>query len=255
MPEKIGGSCLRQGKGKPPISCFLRELIAGKGVLIMNVDFSKLQPYVPFILTGIWTTLKFVFVSALIGLLLGTVLALMKISKSRLLKAFADGYTSIFRGTPLILQLIIIYYGVPQLTGYDMPEFLAAIAAFGLNSAAYVSEIIRAGIMAVDKGQREAAQALGVPYRPMMLDIILPQAVKNILPALMNEFITLTKESAIVSTIGYLDLMRRAQIVGANLYRNFEALLFVGLIYWVMVFIMTSIGRRVERRLRQSDIG
>jgi len=89
----------------------------------------------------------------------------------------------------------------------------------------------------------------------MMLDIILPQAVKNILPALMNEFITLTKESAIVSTIGYLDLMRRAQIVGANLYRNFEALLFVGLIYWVMVFIMTSIGRRVERRLRQSDIG
>ena len=107
--------------------------------------------------------------------------------------------------------------------------------------------------LAVDKGQTEAAEALGVPYKSMMLNIILPQAFKNILPALMNEFITLTKESAIVSTIGYLDLMRRAQIVGADIYRNFEPLLFAGLIYWVMVFILTKIGGLVERRMRQSD--
>ncbi|WP_164670917.1 amino acid ABC transporter permease [Virgibacillus doumboii] len=219
----------------------------------MNLDFSQIVPYIPFILEGIWATLKFVSVSIIAGFILGTILAIFKIGKVTFLKRFADVYTSIFRGTPLILQLMIIYFAVPQLTGYDIPEFLTAVLAFGLNSAAYVSEIIRAGIMAVDKGQTEAAEALGVSYQPMMLNIILPQAIKNILPALMNEFITLTKESAIVSTIGYLGLMRRAQIVGADIYRNFEPLLLAGLIYWVMVYILTLLGKVAERRLRHSD--
>ncbi|GIO24580.1 arginine ABC transporter permease [Oceanobacillus sp. J11TS1] len=219
----------------------------------MNLDFSQIVPYIPFILEGIGATLKFVSVSILAGFILGTILAIFKITGFWPLKLFADVYTSIFRGTPLILQLMIIYLAIPQLTGYDISAFLSAVLAFGLNSAAYISEIIRAGIMAVDKGQTEAAKALGVPYRTMMLHIILPQAFKNILPALMNEFITLTKESALVSTIGYLDLMRRAQIAGADLYRNFEPLFFAGVIYWVMVTILTLIGRYVERRMRQSD--
>lgn len=219
----------------------------------MNLDFSQIVPYIPFILEGIGATLKFVSVSILAGFILGTILAIFKITEFWPLKAIADIYTSIFRGTPLILQLMIIYLAIPQLTGYDISAFLSAVLAFGLNSAAYVSEIIRAGIMAVDKGQTEAAKALGVPYRSMMLNIILPQAFKNILPALMNEFITLTKESALVSTIGYLDLMRRAQIAGADLYRNFEPLFFAGVIYWVMVTILTLAGRYVERRMRQSD--
>lgn len=219
----------------------------------MNLDFSQIVPYIPFMLEGIWVTLKFVSMSILIGFVLGTILALFKIAHVRFLKGFADVYTSIFRGTPLILQLMIIYLAVPQLTGYDISAFLSAILAFGLNSSAYVSEIIRAGVLAVDKGQTEAAEALGVPYSSMMMNIILPQAFKNILPALMNEFITLTKESAIVSVIGYLDLMRRAEIVGADIYRNFEPLLFVGLIYWVMVFVLTQLGKIVERRMRVSD--
>ncbi|KYG59251.1 amino acid ABC transporter permease [Planococcus maritimus] len=219
----------------------------------MNLDFSQIIPYIPFMLEGIWVTLKFVFFAIILGSILGTVLALFKIGSAKPLKWFADAYTSIFRGTPLILQLMIIYYSIPQLTGYDISPFLSAILAFGLNSSAYISEIIRAGIQAVDKGQLEAAQALGVPYGAMMKDIILPQALKNILPALMNEFITLTKESAIVSTIGYLDLMRRAQVVGADLFRNFEPLLFVGVIYWCLVMGLTVIGRMVERRLKLSD--
>ena len=219
----------------------------------MNLDFSQIVPYIPFMLKGIWVTLKFVIFSISIGLLLGTILALCKITKLSFLTWLADAYTSIFRGTPLILQLMIIYYAVPQLIGYDISAFLSAVLAFGLNSSAYVSEIIRAGILAVDRGQVEAAQALGVPYQKMMVHIILPQALKNILPALMNEFITLTKESAIVSVIGYLDLMRRAEIVGAKIYRNFEPLLFAGIIYWVMVLILTQIGKRIERRMRQSD--
>lgn len=219
----------------------------------MNLDFSQLVPYIPFILGGIWATLKLAALSIVIGFVLGTILALCKITKLPILKGIADVYTSIFRGTPLILQLMIIYLAVPQLTGYDISAYLSAILAFGLNSAAYVSEIIRAGILAVDRGQTEAAEALGVPYKQMMVNIILPQAFKNILPALMNEFITLTKESAIVSVISYMDLMRRAQIVGSELYRNFEPLLFAGFIYWIMVFILTQIGRLIERRLRYSD--
>ncbi|MGF2618045.1 amino acid ABC transporter permease [Rossellomorea vietnamensis] len=219
----------------------------------MNLDFSQIVPSIPFILNGVWVTLLFVLVSGIVGFIIGTILSLFKIGRIKVLKWIADAYTSIFRGTPLILQLMLIYFATPQLTGYDIPPFLAGMLAFGLNSGAYISEIIRAGIQAVDKGQREAAEALAIPYRPMMKDIILPQALKNILPALMNEYITLTKESAIVSTIGFLDIMRRSQIVSANTYTAFEPLIFAGLIYYVLVMGLTLLGRRLERRLRQSE--
>ncbi|GEL77535.1 amino acid ABC transporter permease [Tenuibacillus multivorans] len=219
----------------------------------MNLDFSQIVPYIPFMLEGIWVTLGFVIIAIVIGFFIGSFIALVKISHIKVLRWIADFYTSVFRGTPLILQLMFVYYAVPQVLGYDISPFLSAILTFGLNSSAYVSEIIRAGIEAVDKGQREAAMALGIPYRPMMIKIILPQAMKNILPALMNEFITLTKESAIVSVINYLDLMRRAQVVGAELYRNFEAYIFVGAIYYVMVMMLTVLGKLLERRLKKSD--
>jgi polar amino acid transport system permease protein len=219
----------------------------------MNLDFAQLVPSIPYILYGIWVTLQFVAVSLVLGFLLGTVLSFFKIGKVKVLRWFADAYTSVFRGTPLILQMLIIYYAIPQLTGVDIGAFTAGVLTFALNSAAYVSEIIRAGINAVDKGQKEAAMALGVPYRTMMLKIILPQALKNILPALMNEFITLTKESAIVSVIGALDIMRRAQIVGASNYAFFEPLLLAGLIYYLLVMLLTIAGRVLERRLAKSD--
>ncbi|MDF0727370.1 amino acid ABC transporter permease [Cytobacillus sp. S13-E01] len=219
----------------------------------MDLDFLRIVPSIPFILNGIWVTLLFVFVSAVLGFFIGTILSFFKISNITILKWFAEAYTSVFRGTPLILQLMLIYFATPQLIGYDIPMFLAGILAFGLNSGAYISEIIRAGIQAVDKGQQEAAAALGIPYKPMMKDIIMPQAMKNILPALVNEFITLTKESAIVSTIGLLDIMRRAQVVSANTYTAFEPLLFAGLIYYILVMILTLFGKGLERRLRRSE--
>ncbi|TYS17812.1 amino acid ABC transporter permease [Rossellomorea vietnamensis] len=219
----------------------------------MDLDFLQIVPSIPFILNGVWVTLLFVLVSGIVGFIIGTILSLFKIGRIRVLRWIADAYTSIFRGTPLILQLMLIYFATPQLTGYDIPPFLAGMLAFGLNSGAYISEIIRAGIQAVDKGQREAAEALAIPYRPMMKDIILPQALKNILPALMNEYITLTKESAIVSTIGFLDIMRRSQIVSANTYTAFEPLIFAGFIYYVLVMGLTLLGRGLERRLRQSE--
>lgn len=219
----------------------------------MNLDFAQLIPSVPYILKGILVTLKIVILAGVSGFVLGIILSLMKISNLKFLGWFADAYTSIFRGTPLILQLMLIYYGSPQVTGYQIQPYTAAVLAFGLNSGAYVSEIIRAGIMAIDKGQKEASQALGVPYGKMMWDIILPQAIKNILPALMNEFISLTKESAIVTSIGVMDVMRRAYQVGADNYSYFEPLIIAGLIYYVMVLILNFLGKAVERRMRRSD--
>jgi arginine/lysine/histidine transporter system substrate-binding protein len=218
-----------------------------------SMDISKIIPSMPYILGGIGVTLKIVALAIVLGLILGILLALCKISKYKLLVYVADFYTSIFRGTPLILQLMIIYFGAPQLFDYQIEAHVAAILAFGLNSAAYISEIFRAGILAVDKGQTEAAMALGIPYRKMMRNIILPQALKNILPALMNEFITLTKESAVVTAIGATDIMRRAYIVGADTFNYMEALLFAGLIYYVLVMILTLIGKLLERRLRHND--
>lgn len=219
----------------------------------MDLDFTAILPSLPYILKGVGVTLKIVIVAGILGFAFGIILAFFKISKSKALNWLADAYTSIFRGTPLILQLMIIYYGLPQLIGFEIAPYTAAVASFSLNSGAYISEIIRAGILAVDKGQKEAAMALGVPGKRMMFDIILPQAMKNILPALMNEFITLTKESAIVTVIAVNDIMRRSYIVGGDQYRFFEPLIFAGLIYYVMVITLTMIGKAVERRLRQSD--
>ncbi|MEH7272600.1 amino acid ABC transporter permease [Neobacillus vireti] len=219
----------------------------------MNLDFAQFIPSMPYILEGILVTLRIVILAGIIGFILGIILSLFKISKFKFLGLFADAYTSIFRGTPLVLQLMLIYYGSPQLLGYQIEPYAAAILSFALNSAAYISEIIRAGIQAIDKGQQEAAMALGVPYTKMMWDIILPQALKNILPALMNEFITLTKESAIVTTIGVMDIMRRSYQVGAENYSFFEPLLIAGMIYYVMVITLTFLGKAVERRMKRSD--
>ena len=219
----------------------------------MNLDFSSVLPAFPFILKGIGITLQIAFFAGVIGFVFGIILSLFKISNIKVLNWFADVYTSIFRGTPLVLQLMIIYFGSPQVLGFQIEPFTAAVVSFGLNSTAYISEIIRGGILGIDKGQSEAAMALGVPYRPMMTNIVLPQAVKNILPALMNEFITLTKESAIVTTIGVMDIMRRAYQVGADTFRFIEPLLLAGVIYYLMVMVLTLIGKAVERRMRKSD--
>ncbi|MGM0834595.1 MAG: amino acid ABC transporter permease [Bacillota bacterium] len=217
------------------------------------LDFSAISGSIGYILEGLKVTLQVVALAGVIGFIIGTLLALCKIGRIKILTIIADIYTSIFRGTPLVLQLMIIYYGLPQAIGINLEPVTAAVLAFGLNSGAYISEVIRAGILAVDKGQREAAMALGVPYSQMMRDIILPQALKNILPALMNEYITLTKESAIVTVIGVSDVMRRSYMVGSNTYAFLEAFIFAGLIYYVLVMILTLLGKVIERRMRRSD--
>lgn len=219
----------------------------------MNLDFTAIIPSIPYILKGIGVTLQIAFGASIIGFIIGILLALCKIGKVNILRWIADFYTSIFRGTPLVLQLMIIYYAVPQLLDIQIDPVPTAIIAFGLNSGAYISEIIRGGINAVDKGQMEAAQALGIPYAKMMKDIIIPQAVKNILPSLVNEFITLNKETAVVTVISALDIMRRAYIVGGATYRYLEPLLIAGVIYYIMTLVLTFLGKRIEKGMRKSD--
>ncbi len=227
------------------------SLPATKGGL--NLDFTRILPDIPFILQGVPITLLFTLLSVTFGLLWGTVLSLLKITGIKPLTWVANAYTSVFRGTPLLLQLALVYYATPQLTGYDISALEAGVLTFTLNSGAYMSETIRGGIQAVDKGQSEAAMSMGVSYWLMMWDVILPQALKNILPALVNETIGLLKDSALVSTIGVVEILRSAQIVGANKYIYFEPLLFAGLIYYVMVMGLTMSASALERRLRQSE--
>jgi polar amino acid transport system substrate-binding protein len=217
-----------------------------------GVGFERIIPSIPFILSGVWVTLSFTLVSAVLGLAWAIVLALAKISSFPIFRWAANLYTSIFRGTPLILQIALVYFATPQLLGYDIPAFQAGVIAFALNSGAYVSETLRAGIKAVDTGQWEAAQSLGVPYRLMMTDVILPQALRNILPALANEAINLLKDSALVSTIGAADLLRRASIVGSEKYLYFEPLIIAGVVYYVLVMLMTIGTSLLEKRLFRS---
>ena len=227
------------------------EVPASKGGL--DLDFKRIVPDIPFILAGIPVTLIFTISSVLLGLVWGSALSLCKISGVKPLQWFSFAYTTIFRGTPLLLQLSLVYFATPQLTGYNITPYQAGVLTFTLNSGAYMSETIRAGIQAVDKGQAEASLSLGIPYWLMMWDVIMPQALKNILPALVNETISLLKDSSLVSTIGVVEILRAAQIVGANKYIYFEPLLFAGLIYYVLVMGLTYAASMLETRLRRSE--
>jgi polar amino acid transport system permease protein len=180
---------------------------------------------------------------------IGTLLAICKTADSKMLRIFASSYTSVFRGTPMLVQLAIIHYGLPSLLGLKITIFVSGVIAFSLNSGAYVSEIIKAGINAVDKGQIEAAKALGIPPALRMKDIILPQALRNILPALVNELINLIKESALISTIGGMDIMRRAQAVSAETYSYFTPMLTAAATYYIMVMIVSIVAKILEKRL------
>ncbi len=215
----------------------------------MYDDLVAFLPHLYFILKGVTVTLKYSVISVFLGLIIGTILAFLKVIDLKILRLAAHAYTSIFRGTPLLIQLTIIYFGLPGLIGLKLSVFAAGVIAFSLNSGAYVSEIIRAGIESVDRGQVEAAKALGVSPVLRMKDIILPQAFRSILPALVNELINLVKESCLISVIGEMDLMRRAQVVSAETYTFFTPMLTAAAVYYVMVLIISSFALLLEKRL------
>ena len=202
-----------------------------------------------FIIEGSIITLQYSVISVFFGLIIGTLLAICKTGKYRFLRYFGNFYTSIFRGTPLLIQLSIIYYLAPGLFGIKLTVFVAGVLTFSLNSGAYVSEIIRAGIEAVDKGQAEAGRALGISQYFIMKDIILPQAIRKILPSLINELVNMLKESAIISMLGEADLMRRAQAVAAEKFDYFTPIITAAICYYVLVFIFSWLAVRIEKRM------
>ena len=206
-------------------------------------------------LDGLKVTIGVSIAAVLLGILLGMVLALMKMTEVRkgkktIFSVVANIYIDIIRGTPTVVQLLIIYFLVFQ----TQMGMVAGIVTFGINSSAYVAEIIRAGIMAVDKGQMEAGRSLGLSYTETMRYIILPQAVKNILPALGNEFIVLIKETAILGYVAIQDLTKASDFIVSRTYIMFVPLIGCALIYYVLVKILTIGLNAFERRLRQSDI-
>lgn len=220
-----------------------------------------------FLVNGLIFTLGVTFVAAIIGVLLGMLLSIMmiadlrlfKFSKSEFLKNFnpmpkiAIFYITIIRGTPTVVQLFVLAYVVFVGSLANTPVFVTASLAFGLNSAAYVAEIIRAGIQGLDKGQMEAARALGLSYKQSMNVIIIPQAIKKIMPALVSEFIVLLKETSVISMIGGMDLTFGAKSIAANTYRATEPWIAVALIYLLLTTIFTYFMRKIEKRLRASD--
>ena len=205
-------------------------------------------------LDGLKMTLLVSLLAIILGVALGTILALMRMTaerrgKSTLLSKIAYVYIDIIRGTPTVTQLLIMYFVV--LKGVD--GLIVGTVTFGLNSAAYVAEIISAGILAVDHGQMEGGRSLGLSYGQTMKDIILPQAVKNILPALGNEFIVLIKETAILGYVSIVDLTKVADFVTSRTYEAFAPLIGTAIIYYLVVKVLTLVLGAVERRLRQSD--
>lgn len=216
----------------------------------MIINFQAILPSIPMILEGLLVTLKFTLTSLGFGLPLGCLLALAKISPNKLLLKSAQIYTSVFRGTPLLVQLGLIYYATPQLTGYTITAFEAGVLTFSLNSAAYSSEIIRAGINSIDMGQWQAAQVLGLNHQQILFGIILPQAIRNVLPAIVNEMVDLLKESALVSTIGEADLLRQAQKLASEKYLYFEPLIIAASCYYLMVMIISFCAKKLEQKLR-----
>ena len=219
----------------------------------MNLDFSCVVKYWPFLYHGALLTLKMTAICAVLGFMLGVLLALLKLSKWKPLIWFGRFYTSVFRGTPLLVQLCIVHFGLPHLLGVTFTTEQSGFLTFTLNSAAYISEIFHGGIQAVDKGQYEAAKSLGIGYGDMMKDIIVPQAVKHILPSLVNEAIALLKETSILSYIGAMELIKAADQITVLSYRFFEPYLTIALIYYVFVMLLSMVANRLERWVNRSD--
>ncbi|MDJ1407354.1 MAG: amino acid ABC transporter permease [Candidatus Midichloria sp.] len=202
-----------------------------------------------YILSGIGVTLKCAFFAAIIGISFGSVLAIARISENILLKNISRLYISLIRGTPLMVQLSIIYFGISGMFEIRISPIIAGLIAFSMNSSAYIAEIVRGGILAIDKGQFEAAKALSIPNYLMMKDIIIPQVFRNISPSLVNEVVNLIKESAIIAIIGEADIMRRAQLAASATYDFFKPLLFAALCYYVLVLVLSIIAKYMEEKI------
>lgn len=204
------------------------------------------------LLSGIGVTIKVTIFALTLGLILGFLIALCNLSKKKVFNVIGGIYTDVIRGTPSVTQLMIIYFVV--FASIHWPKWIIAAIAFGINSGAYVSEIIRAGILSIDKGQMEAGRSLGLSHGQTMKLVILPQAMKNVFPALCNEFIVLIKETAIVGYVGLMDIQKAGDFIKSATFLAFMPLIGTAIIYYVLIKLLTIGLKRIENRLRKSEI-
>ncbi len=204
------------------------------------------------LIEGIGVTIRVSIVAVIIGIIIGFLIAMCNMSSNKILKTIGGVYTDVIRGTPSVTQLMIIYFVV--FASVRWPKWIIAAIAFGINSGAYVSEIVRAGIMSIDKGQTEAGRSLGLNARQTLMGIVMPQAIKNIFPALCNEFIVLIKETAIVGYVGLMDIQKAGDFIKSSTFLAFMPLIGTAVIYYVLIKLLTIALKRVETVLRKSDI-
>lgn len=219
----------------------------------MDFNFALVVNSFPLLLEGALVTIKITALSVGFGLMIGLVASIARMSKLWLVKMLASLYVDFIRGTPLLVQIFIIYFALPMITGVRVDPLVAAITACSINSGAYVAEIFRAGIESIDKGQMEAGRSLGMTWGQTMYYIIVPQAFKRVIPPLGNEFIAMLKDSSLVSVIGFEELTRRGQLIIARTYGSLEIWLSVAVIYLAMTFVISRFVAYLERRYKIDD--
>jgi polar amino acid transport system permease protein len=230
-------------------------LVGGLGYLLWrtgNIDLGFIGEWGPFILGGVGYTVLVCVLSIFFATIIALIGAVARLSSNAIIFSVASLYVSLVRGTPLLVQIFFVYFALPQL-GVVLDAVPAGVIALSFNYGAYMTEIFRAGIQAVPGGQREAAQALGMPERLVMRRVVMPQAVRIVIPAIGNEFIAMIKDSALVSIIAVRELLWRARRVGTQNFRTLEAFLMAALVYWVLTIIFSSFQERLERRMARGD--
>lgn len=201
---------------------------------------------------GIQLTLALTFASAIFGTLMGLLIALMRLSKSRVLAAIATGYVTLFRGTPLLLQILFFYSALPQM-GFMLPGFPTVVIALSLNAGAYIAEIIRASIQSIDKGQMEAARSLGMSYGLAMRRVVVPQTFRRLLPPMVNEFAALTKDTSLASVVGILELMKISQHFVSSTFKVAQTYVWTGVGYLIVTVALTSLAGYLEKKLEARE--
>lgn len=213
-------------------------------------DFQLITDSLPLLLAGAGVTLKITAISVGLGLFFGLFIGIAQISRLALIRIPAKVYVDFLRGTPLLVQIFMIYFALPMLTGTRIDPFVAAIVACSINSSAYIAEIFRGGILSIDKGQMEAGRSLGLTWSQTMRFVVIPQAFKRIIPPLGNEFIAMLKDSSLVSVIGFEELTRQGQLIIASTYGAMEIWTAVALIYLAMTFPITRLVAYLEKRYK-----
>lgn len=219
----------------------------------MNFDFKMVVDAFPLLLIGAGITIQITALSVGFGMFIGLFMSIARLSSVKFIKILASMYVDFIRGTPLLVQIFLIYFAMPMLTGTRIDPFVAAITACSINSGAYIAEIFRAGIQSIDKGQMEAGRSLGMSWGQTMRYVIVPQAFKRVIPPLGNEFIAMLKDSSLVSVIGFEELTRRGQLIIASTYSPFEIWLAVAFIYLIMTLAISRLVSYLEVRYRVNE--